>query len=163
MLSIFMSKKGVSPLIATVLLIAFAVALGSVVMNWGLNLNLGKSPDKCRNVEIKIRNIGVAEACFGGSGASGYINFIVDNTGSTEINGLAIWIIGEKGTQLSDIDNITIKKGALFEKNGDDIKYDFPKFGNINHVQFIPKIRSEQKTEICSRNSIKAEKIGICS
>ena len=28
-------KKGVSPLIATVLLIAFAVALGAVVMNWG--------------------------------------------------------------------------------------------------------------------------------
>ena len=29
------SKKGVSPLIATVLLIAFAVALGAIVMNWG--------------------------------------------------------------------------------------------------------------------------------
>ncbi|MCK5025220.1 MAG: hypothetical protein KAS15_01415 [Nanoarchaeota archaeon] len=28
-------KKGVSPLIATVLLIAFAVSLGAVVMNWG--------------------------------------------------------------------------------------------------------------------------------
>ena len=28
-------KKGVSPLIATVLLIAFTVAIGSVVMNWG--------------------------------------------------------------------------------------------------------------------------------
>lgn len=29
------NKKGVSPLIATVLLIAFAVALGAIVMNWG--------------------------------------------------------------------------------------------------------------------------------
>ena len=29
------NKKGVSPLIATVLLIAFAVALGALVMNWG--------------------------------------------------------------------------------------------------------------------------------
>jgi flagellin-like protein len=30
-----LDKKGVSPLIATVLLIAFAVALGAIVMNWG--------------------------------------------------------------------------------------------------------------------------------
>jgi flagellin-like protein len=30
-----MDKKAVSPLIATVLLIAFAVALGAIVMNWG--------------------------------------------------------------------------------------------------------------------------------
>lgn len=162
MLNVFSSKKGVSPLIATVLLIAFAVALGSVVMNWGLNLNLGKSADKCRNVEIKIRNIGAAEVCFGGFGSNGFIDFIIDNTGSTEISGLAIWIIGDKGTQLSDIDNITIKKGALFEKKGDEIKYDFSKFGDINQVQFIPKVRF-QVTEICSRNSIKAEKIGICS
>ena len=32
---LFRSNKAVSPLIATVLLIAFAVALGAVVMNWG--------------------------------------------------------------------------------------------------------------------------------
>ena len=30
-----MEKKGMSPLVATVLLIAFAVALGAVVLNWG--------------------------------------------------------------------------------------------------------------------------------
>lgn len=162
MLNVFGSKKGVSPLIATVLLIAFAVALGSVVMNWGLNLNLGKSADKCRNVEIKIRNIGVSEVCFGGFGANGFINFIIDNSGSTEINGVAVWIIGDKGTQLSDLDNLTIQKNTLFEKKGDDIKYDFSKFGNIKQVQLIPKIKT-QVTEICSRNSIKAEKIGNCA
>jgi flagellin-like protein len=32
---LFTGRKAVSPLIATVLLIAFAVALGAVVMNWG--------------------------------------------------------------------------------------------------------------------------------
>ena len=162
MLRIFISKKGVSPLIATVLLIAFAVALGSVVMNWGLNLNLGKSQDRCKNVEIKIRNIDAAEVCFGGFGANGFINFIIDNSGSINVDGLAIWIIGDKGTQLSDLDNITIKKSALFEKKGNDVKYDFSKFGNIKQVQFIPKVKSQQITEICSRNSIKAEKIGNC-
>ena len=150
-------------MIATILLIAFAVALGSVVMNWGLNLNLGKSDDKCRNVEIKLRDIDSAEACYGGFGSNGYINFIIDNTGSADISGLAIWVVGDKETRLFDIDGILVKKGSIYDKKDKEVTYDFTKFGNINQIQFIPKIRPEQSTEICPKNAIKAEKIGICS
>ena len=163
MRNIFRHKKGVSPLIATILLIAFAVALGSVVMNWGLNLDLGKSADVCRNVEIKIRNIGVAEVCSGGFGANGYINFIIDNIGSSDITGLAIWVIGDKGTRLFDLDDVLIGSGSLYNKKDKEVSYDFTKFGDIKQVQFIPKIKTEQSTDICPKNSIKAEKIGICS
>ena len=162
MMNIFKSKKGVSPLIATILLIAFAVALGSVVMNWGLNLNLGKADDKCRNVEIKIRNIDGSEICFGGFGTNGYINFVIDNTGVIDISGLVIWIVGDKGTRLFDLDNILIKRGTLYDKKDKEVSYDFTIFGNIKQVQFIPKIKIEQATEICTKNSVKVEKIGIC-
>ena len=163
MLKVLKSKKGVSPLIATILLIAFAVALGSVVMNWGLNLDLGKSPDRCRNVEIKIRNIDTSEACFGGFGQNGYINFIIDNTGGIDLSGLAIWIIGDKGTRLFDLDNILIKKGSIYDKKDKEVSYDFSKFGNIKQVQFIPKVKVQETTEICPKNAVKADKIGICS
>jgi len=163
MLSIFKSKKGVSPLIATILLIAFAVALGSVVMNWGLNLELGKSADRCRNVEIKVRDMGITEVCFGGFGSNGYINFIIDNTGAIDISGLAIWIVGDKGTRLFDLDDILIKKGSLYDKKDKEVSYDFTVFGNIKQVQFIPKIKAEQASEICPKNAVKAEKIGVCS
>ena len=157
------SKKGVSPLIATILLIAFAVALGSVVMNWGLNLDLGSQGDRCRNVEIKIRNIDGSEVCFGGVGANSYINFIIDNTGSTDLSGLAIWMIGDKGAKLFDIDGIALKKGSLFEKKDKSVPYDLSAYGNIKQVQFIPKIKTDQSADICSKNSIKAEKIGTCA
>lgn len=159
----FSSKKSVSPLIATILLIAFAVALGSVVMNWGLSLSLGKSADACRNVEIKIRNIDSVEVCFGGFGNNGYINFIVDNIGGTDISGLAIWIVGDKSTRLFDLDNIFIKKNSLYDKKDKEVSYDFTKFGNIKQVQFIPKVKIEAATEICPKNAIKVEKIGVCS
>lgn len=163
MLNIFKSKKGVSPLIATILLIAFAVALGSVIMNWGLNLDLGKSSDKCRNVDIKIRNIDSVEVCFGGFGKNGYINFIIDNIGSVDVDGLAIWIIGDKSTRLFDLDNTPIKKGTLYDKKDKEVTYDFTIFGNIKEVQFIPKVKADQATEVCTKNVVKAEKVGICS
>ena len=163
MRSILKSKKGVSPLIATILLIAFAVALGSVVMNWGLNLDLGKSPDRCRNVEIKIRNMDMSEVCFGGFGQNGYINFIIDNTGGIDLSGLAIWIIGDKGTRLFDLDSILIKRGSIYDKKDKEVSYDFSKFGNIKQVQFIPKVKVQETTEICPKNAVKADKIGICS
>lgn len=156
------SKKGVSPLIATILLIAFAVALGSVVMNWGLNLNLGKSADKCASVNIKIRNIDGAEICYGGFGSNGYINFIIDNVGESDLNGLSIWITGEKSTRLFDIDNLKISKGSLFERKGKDVAYDFTTYGNIKSVQLIPKVRGDT-LEPCLKNAVKVEKIGVCS
>ncbi len=162
MVRIFKPKKGVSPLIATILLIAFAVALGSVVMNWGLNLNLGKPDDACSNVEIKIRDIGSSEICFGGFGKNGYINFIIDNTGSVDISGMAIWVSGDKTTRVFDLDNISIKKGALYDKKDKEVSYDFSVFGSIKQVQFIPKIYTGHTIEICPKSAIKAEKIGVC-
>lgn len=161
--NIFRLKKGVSPLIATVLLIAFAVALGSVLLNWGLNLDLGKSSDKCRNVEIKLRSSDTADACFGGVGQNGYINFVLDNTGLNDLNGLSILIVGDKGTRLFDLDNVAINKGSLYDKKDKEVSYDFSKFGNIKQIQFIPKIKSDKSTYICTKNSISAEKIVACS
>lgn len=163
MLSILGSKKGVSPLIATILLIAFAVALGSVIMNWGLNLNIGKENDICGKVGVKIRSLDAAEVCYSGFGANGYINFILDNTGSNDVNGLSIWIIGEKGTRLFDLNSIALKKGVLFDKRDMEVTYDFNVYGKIREVQFIPKAQSSKGQELCTTSAVKAQKIGICS
>ena len=163
MLKVYSSKKGVSPLIATILLIAFAVALGSVVMNWGLYLESGKPEDNCRGVEIKVRNVNGIETCFGGIGQKGYINFIIDNAGGIDINGIAIWMIGDKGTKLFDLDNVLIKKGSLFDKKDKEVSYDFSAFGSIKQVQFIPKVKPGQTTDICPKNAIKADNIAACA
>lgn len=162
MQSILDSKKGVSPLIATILLIAFAVALGSVIMNWGLNLDLGKPDDKCNNVAIKIRDIDNYEVCYGDFGQNGYINFILDNVGSADISGLTILIVGEKGTRLFELQKI-IKRGSLLDEKGKDISYNFATYGDIKQVQFIPKAANNKDTSVCARGLAEANKIGICS
>ncbi|MFT4312582.1 MAG: archaellin/type IV pilin N-terminal domain-containing protein, partial [Candidatus Woesearchaeota archaeon] len=45
-----MNKRAVSPLVATVLLIAFAVSLGAVIMNLGVNL----ASSACQDVKIEF-------------------------------------------------------------------------------------------------------------
>ena len=155
----FFNKRGVSPLIATVLLISFAVALGSVVLNWGRNINL--TGGGCSGVSMKIRNIGEAEACYSGSGQNGYINFFIDNTGSKDISGLDIWIMGEKGTKLLDLNNLSINKGELLSVNDKSITYDFDTYGVINEIRFFPKVKIGDSIQTCE-NFVKANKLEIC-
>lgn len=156
------NKKAVSPLIATVLLISFAVALGAVVMNWGRNIEISKPGDKCAGVEIKVREINNYNVCYSGFGSDAYINFIIDNIGKQDLYGLSLWVVGEKGTKLFEIDDILIKKGSLFDKKDKELIYDFDKYGQIKHIQFIPKIKIDETIDICPKNSIKADKVGIC-
>ena len=152
----FFNKRGVSPLIATVLLISFAVALGSVILTWGTNLQTGG----CSGVSMKIRNIGDAEACYSGSGQNGYINFFIDNTGSKDISGLDIWIMGEKGTKLLELD-LNIRKGELLSVNDKSATYDFYTYGIIKEIRFFPKVKVADTLETCE-TSINAEKLKVC-
>src|SRR5512137_3035476 len=88
---LFKTRKAVSPLIATVLLIAFAVALGAVVMNWGrgyvedtANIARERSDTevKCASeVDIQIVEIdSVPQVCYNETVAGNYtVYFIVEN------------------------------------------------------------------------------------
>lgn len=158
----FYSKRGVSPLIATVLLISFAVALGSVVLNWGRNLEIAKPGDICAGVSIKIRSANNAEACYGGSGKNTYLQFVLDNDGSTDIGGFGIWVTGDKGTKLLDFNDLSIKRGELLDIKDTSIKYDAEAYGAIQSIQFFPKIKDDGSMEICARSSIKVSSIKVC-
>ncbi len=155
------STKGVSPLIATILLIAFAVALGSVIMNWGLNLSTQNSDDPCQRVRLSLNLIGGAEACYGNTGAQGYVNFILENTGTTDISGVSIWMTGQKKTELVDI-VISIPRKTTFDRNNKETSFDFNAVGNINQIQFIPKVQTPERTSICTKQAIEPKIITFC-
>jgi len=157
----FWKKRGVSPLIATVLLISFAVALATVVLNWGKNFEIIGEEDKCSGVSLTVRPTNY-EVCSGGSGKDSYINFIIDNTGSSDISGLRIFIVGDKGTEFHDFNTLKINKGELLDIKDQSISYDFETYGNIRKVQFTPKITVNDEIESCPKNEITADKIGVC-
>ena len=158
----FFNKRGVSPLIATVLLISFAVALGSVILQIGSEIDFSNMGETCSGVSIEIRDIDTSQVCYSVSGNNTYLNFIIDNSGNKDIDGLTIWIRGENGLPLVEFDDLSIKKGELLEIKEAALEYNFNKFGAIKYIEFIPKIKINDSSEICTKSSVRADKVGVC-
>ncbi len=127
---VFRSRKAVSPLIATVLLIAFAVALGAVVMNWGrgyvedtANIARERSDTEVRcasEVDVDIVEIdNIPQVCYNDSGAANNtIEFIVENKQSRKVEKLHARLIGE-GTRVP----LTVDLGVNSSMETNEAKY----------------------------------------
>ena len=112
------NKKGVSPLIATILLIAFAIALGTVIMNWGRG-ELYSTPvyDGCK-----------AEA-------EGYFELTFNNPGNTNLSLGDLVVKGSKGEyKPDDLQSFFVEKEGTY--TAEKISYDFEQYGDINQVTF---------------------------
>ena len=152
-----MARRGMSPLIATVLLIAFAVALGAVILNIR-NFNPGGiitgtgSPGCAEDLSITIHNLNGPQLYYGGSGQAGYISFTIDNTGLKTVEGLTVLVEGDKDKLRMVFDDISIAPVYDFSKK---IDYDFTKYGTIQQVTFIPIVTYNNKKVNCTLDPIK--------
>lgn len=145
---VFNSKRGVSPLIATILLIAFAVALGAVVMQLGTSLAAGEcSADLQLSLESK--------PCFDGSQAKVKLK----NSGDSDLSGVSVWIYGTKdGIKTKNLDE-AVPPNAVF-----DIAIDYDKnvYGDIKSVDIIPKIKKDNAFVQCDSAKIESSNIASC-
>lgn len=123
----FKSKKAVAPLIATVLLIAFAVALGAIVMNWGRayvedTADMAKKSStgqvECANeVDLQINKVlyGKDEGSLEEDG----LDIVVENLKTKEILGLSIKVLDENGNGFVTpiVDDLNELKDGSSESN----------------------------------------------
>jgi flagellin-like protein len=86
---LFRGKRAMSPLIATVLLIAFAVALGAMIMNWSSGVSASDRVEaaNCEGVAINLEEA----MCLQDS----QVTVQVRNTGDARIDALEIVFINE--------------------------------------------------------------------
>ncbi len=163
---IFQNKKAVSPLIATVLLIAFAVALGAVVMNWGSDYvkQTAKSTSAKSDADIRcstetdlniIELDGRPKLCY--NSANKEIEFILENRANTNAEGIQVTVFGAPSTITRVLFNETFAKGDVKKLS---VSYDKDVNGTIKLVRFVPLIRVRDITEpvLCTKNPY--EKIG---
>lgn len=163
-----MHKKGVSPIIATVLLIAFAVALGAVVMNWGKGFveTTAKDTENKANLDLAceqslsfgVKTIGqTPKVCFNTT----HVKVMLENTGSVDITGMQIMFFNNDSDSYNfENDTLTIPAGSV------------TKFMSINHnltgdivqVEFIPKItpKGSVSSQLCSKTSLVVTDLTDC-
>lgn len=173
-MSMFKNKKGVSPLIATVLLIAFTVALGAVVMNWGrtyveetaeFSRQKSTTEIKC-STDVKLDFIKIKDTemvCFNET-TTGVLNFTIENSGTAEIFNLQVNIIGDLNINITEInlENNSIKRAQIYRgsvsypiSGTDDV-------GTIQQVRIIPSTKIEGVILACPSNALIKEDLRPC-
>ncbi len=173
-MNIFKNKKGVSPLIATVLLIAFTVALGAVVMNWGrtyveetaeFSRQKSTTEIKCStDVKLEFLKIkGVEKICFNET-TTGVLNFTIENAGVLEIFGLQVNIIGDLAINITDInlENDSIKRAEIYRGNVSYPISGTDDVGVIQQVRIVPTTKIEGNILACPSNALIKEDLRPC-
>ncbi len=156
-----MYKKGISPLMSTVLLVFLAIGLGVIVMNWGraqLEENARCSVDTMMDiVEIDGRR----EICYAGSGENGYIEFTAENGPNVEISRIRLRVIGGKDIYTVEIPKSSISIGGAVKKT---VAYNFNLFGKIRQIKLTPRLElfPGENPILCDEQSIEMEKIPEC-
>ena len=164
-------KKAISPLIATVLLIAFAIALGAIIMNWGKTyveeeMESSRSEyyaiKECeRDIELNIKEVGnKPKLCYDYDGSTNLtIDFILYNTGPREIEGVRIVVIGADGSinqtgSNFKIENTSIPPGGLLRNITSFIVPS--SFGDLVQIEFIPFLNTTGSFApvLCSKRSL---------
>ena len=174
-----MNKKAISPLIATVLLIAFSIALGAIIMNWGktyVETEMESSRieyysiKECeRDIEITIKEVNFRpQICYTYDGSTNFtIDFMIENTGPRVVEGIRIRAIGISGDvnmtgSNFKIENTSIVPGGILKNVTTFIVPSA--FGGLAQVEFIPFLNTTGSLDktLCSKRALEKTNIPRC-
>ncbi len=158
-----MNTRGMSPLIATVLLIAFAVILGAIVMSWGEKYieekaefvnNKSEVGTGCDTADIHVVNIqGLPKVC--------QHDETLQLTLETEDH--QVWdvharVIGEKNTLVQE----SLLTAPIPQAGAANILIHTTGAGNIQQLKLTPKSREGRNVILCSKKAVIVENIRKC-
>jgi len=141
-------KKGMSPLIATMLLIAFAVALGAMIMNLPFfdTQKVPSGPD-CSKVMLEL----YPYLCY----ADNMIKISVRNTGEV-IDGLTLKWVDDAGPGQREIPDSQLGTDAVLKK---DIP--FPLTGKTS-ISLVPSMIYKGQLVPCPEPALQFEQVPNC-
>ncbi|MBU2638386.1 MAG: hypothetical protein KJ955_05405 [Nanoarchaeota archaeon] len=103
-----LSKKGISPLIATVLIIGFTVALAAIIMTWGTSFSksMQKTTESTTEEQLACAqdvNVDLSSACVvDGTAGSTQIKLTIKNDGAKAIERLSVRFYKDADNVASD-------------------------------------------------------------
>ena len=147
-------KKAISPLIMTIILIAVAVSLGTMIMNWGSNAV--KMSPTCDSVRIEFQEYRDAKAvCYDANAKE--LRFILKNTGRSEIDSI-IYRNVMPNLRVTEfiLDNSKMGPSEVYSKS---FEYNL---GTKVQLEFIPSIVGGEGKELCSSKSLIINDLPFC-
>lgn len=175
-----MNKRGVSPIIATVLIIGFTIVLAAMVMMWGTDLIKGIQEDTSRSSEIKLTcasKLTELTLKVKKNPDTDSYSLTIDNPNDVNIAGFIFRLYDDAGENMQAFDThnaanlkkITVGQKSLEGLKGEELnkargvdafgaktfKFSSPGF-NVGKVGVFPKINIQDKVETCS-NEVKAK------
>ena len=152
-----MNKKGVSPLIATSMLIVLAVGLGVVVMNFG-RAQIEIAAQCAVDIGLQITQLNKKpQVCF--AREKNELFFIAENGRQIPVESLKLRIIGQKSVLNQDVPESSMERLGTVLKY---IPYDLAAYGEIRQVRFTPEVTLYDEKILCSEQAIIMEDIRDC-
>jgi FlaG/FlaF family flagellin (archaellin) len=174
MLKLNLQKEGVSPLIATVLLVALSVALGAVVMNFSsdatydLTQRAGNQIERevrCSiDVSLKIVEIGGEKfLCYNRSETKNF-EVIVENQGRVDVEGIQVFLLDNNNNPhtLYNYTGISAHGRIKYVVSLENLVPEFA-FPPVKAVISPVLSRQGAVVEVCTNNRIEIEDIERCS
>jgi hypothetical protein len=144
-----------SPLLVTIFLVAFAVALGAMVMSWGSNAGTRDS-SSCKDVEISPQVVSGSELiCYDASG--GKVKVVISNTGGVALDA----VINRQVSSDFSINDISIPASSL--GIGQVLSTDLFLVPGPMRIELIPAISVLNERVICTSKALIREDISPCT
>ena len=161
-----MNKKGLSPMVATLLLIAFAIALGLVVMSWGKGYIEEKAEfvagsqdmSACKVIRMNVIQVaGADKICYDTSDYT--ISVFLENGPESAVSNMQARIIGTGGVHTVD----SILGKPIGKDAARDVVFSYPQVvGEIQQVKLIPKVGKGDQASLCPEAAVVLESVNPC-
>lgn len=144
-------------MVATILLISFAVALGVGIMTLG-RAQVEQEAQCAIDVNLRLISInGTSQICY--DDAERVIYFTIENGDNIKVEGLIVNVIGSEKAETFELND------AVMEKIGSYvgvIPYDHSTMGEIRQIKFTPEVILFDEEIICIEKSLIIEEIKKC-
>lgn len=151
------NKKGITPLIATFLLISFAVALGVVIMNFG-SAEVQEEAQCPISIGMKFAQIsGEDQLCY--DTVKKELYFTLENGVNIKVEGLIVNAIGANKAESFELNDAKLIKAGNYVGH---VGYDFAVSGEIRQLKLTPKVNLYDAEQICAEQALVVEKVRNC-
>lgn len=159
-------KSGVTPLVATVLLVFFSIVLGLIVMKWGEEYVSEQAGFVQGSAEVLVgcSAVGLQAILIGGERQlcvrNGALDVVLENGPDVVVDDVQVSVFGTTGVLILK----SILEKPLPRANALMLSFAVQQVGRVRQVKFIPQVRGVSGgLDICVGSAALYENIPDCS